>query len=163
MKLIHAAAIGALAAAAFGAGVLAQQPARPAATGQIGPVPANIKPLRVEGVGLNVADIDAERAWYETVLGMHKVGQFPATGEPREYIMSMAEKNGEGPVLALLKGARQPGATSYGRMIMVVPDSAALAAHLMTHGVAARKVAEGAYFIADPEGNNIELYTPPAE
>jgi hypothetical protein len=28
-------------------------------------------------------------------------------------------------------------------------------------GVPARKVAEGAYFIIDPEGNSVELHTPP--
>jgi catechol-2,3-dioxygenase len=48
-------------------------------------------------------------------------------------------------------------------MILDVPDAPALAAHLNSIGWTARKVgtpADKAYFIADPEGNNVEIYTP---
>ncbi len=170
MNKYHVAGLAAAIAAAFGAGVLAQPPAAPPAprppapqaTGAIAPIPANLTPSKIDGTGLNVADINAERAWYQTVLGMHQVGQYPATGTPSEYIMSMSSKAGEQAVLCLLRGARQPGATTYGRTILAVPDSRALADFLMAHGVTARNVAPGAYFIQDPEGNNIELFTPPA-
>lgn len=169
MNKLHIAGLGLVIAAAFGAGVLAQQPVAPAparaappqATGTIGPVPASPGPLRISGVGITVADLDKQKAWYETVLGMHQVGQYPATGTPNEYIMSMSATRDDTAIIALLKGTRRDGATSYGRVILRVPNSTALAQHVMTHGVTARLVAAGAYFISDPEGNQIELYTPP--
>ena len=167
-KLYVAGSIALALAAAFGAGVLAQPPAAPGrgsapppVTGTPAPVPASLGPLRISGVGITVADLDKQRAWYELVLGMHKVGQYPEMGPPNEFIMSMSAVRDDGPVIALLRGNRQPGATTYGRVILRVPNSDALAEHMRTHGVAARRVAAGAYFITDPEGNNIELYTPP--
>ena len=67
-----------------------------------------------------------------------------------------------GAILALLASPlRKPGPNTTGRLILRVPDSAALAAHLARQGVESRLVAPGAYFLSDPEGNAIELYTPP--
>ncbi len=170
MNKYHVAGLAAAIAAAFGAGVLAQPPAAPPAarppapqaTGEIAPVPANLTPNRIAGAGINVADLQAELHWYTTVLGMHQVGQYPATGTPIEYILSMSPKEDDHAIMTIIRGARQPGAVTYGRVIMNVPDSKALAAFLMTHGVTARPVAAGAWFITDPEGNNVEIFTPPA-
>ena len=44
---------------------------------------------------------------------------------------------------------------------MYVPNADALAKHMTDNGWPARKVAEGAYFIRDPEGNNFEFFQPP--
>jgi catechol-2,3-dioxygenase len=49
-----------------------------------------------------------------------------------------------------------------GRIILAVPDAKGLAEWLKTQGVDNRQVIAGvAYFINDPEGNVIELYTAP--
>lgn len=167
MKPIHVALAGAALSAAFGAGVLAQQragaPAQPPVTGTIAPMPDNLKPTRISGSGITVADLAGMKAWYETVLNMHVVATYPAGSDnPYEYILATSPQRGEGAVLALIRGQRQPGATTYGRLILNVPNADAAAEYLRTHGVAARRVAAGAYFITDPEGNSVELYTPPA-
>jgi hypothetical protein len=67
--------------------------------------------------------------------------------------------------LVLAKGTPQPGATRYGRLILDVPDADKLAEHLRSIGYPARKVgtpADRAYFISDPEGFQVEIYTPNA-
>jgi catechol 2,3-dioxygenase-like lactoylglutathione lyase family enzyme len=141
----------------------AARPAPPVVTGTVDSLPADLKPLRVAGAGLNVNDLAAQRAWYEKVLGMKLQASFPAgSATPTEFVMSMNSADPNAAVVALLHAPRQPGATTFGRIIMIVPDADKAAAFLLTHGVSARKVSAGAYFAQDPEGNNIELYTPPA-
>ena len=125
--------------------------------------PANLKPAKVDGAGLNVMDLEAQKAWYSAKLGMTLVNTIKAAdGSPREYIMGY----GGGPeaaIVALLKSpARQPGPNAMGRIILGVPNAKGLADWLKTQGVDNRQViANVAYFITDPEGNAIELYTPP--
>jgi catechol 2,3-dioxygenase-like lactoylglutathione lyase family enzyme len=152
------------------AGVLAQttQGARPPAPTAAAPTPMKGTPIppalaasKISGVGINVEDLDGMKAWYMTALGMKLVRSYERNGAAYEYILAMDDKGVNGAILALLKGARQPGSTSYGRVILSVPDSEKLAAHFTSVGVSARKVADGAYFIRDPEGNNIEIYTAP--
>ena len=49
------------------------------------------------------------------------------------------------------------------RLILHVPDARALAAHLAKQGIMTSEVVPGvAYFLSDPEGNPVELYTPPS-
>ena len=124
--------------------------------------PADLKPSHVDGAGLNCIDIEAEKAWYTAKLGMNQVGAMKAAdGSPREYIMGF----GGAPVgvVALLKSPqRQPGPNAMGRIILAVPNAKGLADWLKTQGVDSRQViANVAYFITDPEGNAIELYTAP--
>jgi catechol 2,3-dioxygenase-like lactoylglutathione lyase family enzyme len=141
----------------------APRPAAPVVSGTVDSLPADLKPLRVAGAGLNVSDLAGMRAWYEKVLGMKLQASFPAgSATPNEFVMSMNPADPNAAIVALLHGSRQPGATTFGRIIMIVPDADKAAAFLLTHGVPARKVSAGAYFAQDPEGNNIELYTPPA-
>ena len=124
--------------------------------------PANLKPSHVDGAGLNCMDIEAQKAWYSGKLGMSLTNTIKAPdGSPREYIMGY----GGGPeaaIVALLKSpARQPGPNAMGRIILAVPNAKGLADWLKTQGVDNRQVIPNvAYFIADPEGNAIELYTP---
>jgi len=122
------------------------------------PIPANLVADRISGVGLNVENLDGMKDWYVTTLGMKVVRTYDRAGAVYEYILNIG---GQGGNLALIKGARQPGATTYGRLILTVPDSEKLAAHLGSNGIATRKVADGAYFLRDPEGNNVEIYTAP--
>ncbi len=67
-------------------------------------------------------------------------------------------------ILALLVAPRRPaGPNVMSRLIPRVPDARALAAHLARQGIATREVVPNvAYFLSDPEGNPIELYTPPS-
>ena len=124
--------------------------------------PANLKPSKVDGAGLNVMDLEAQKAWYASKLGMTLQNTIQREGKPYEYIMGY----GGGPqaaIVALLKSpARQPGPNAMGRLILGVPDAKGLADWLATQGVPNRQVIPNvAYFITDPEGNAIELYTPP--
>jgi catechol 2,3-dioxygenase-like lactoylglutathione lyase family enzyme len=156
MKSLTMAAMAAGLALGLGAGAALSAP------GADGP-PANLKPSKVDGAGLNVMDLEAQKAWYSAKLGMTLTGTIKAAdGSPREYLMGY----GGGPeaaIVALLKSpARQPGPNAMGRIILGVPDAKGLADWLKTQGVEARTVIpNAAYFIADPEGNAIELYTPP--
>jgi catechol-2,3-dioxygenase len=125
--------------------------------------PADLKPAHVAGAGLNVMDLEGQKAWYMAKLGMTVTNTIKAPdGSPREYVMGY----GEGPsaaIVALLKSPqRQPGPNAMGRLILLAPNAKALADWLKTQGVENRQViANVAYFITDPEGNAIELYTPP--
>ena len=100
-------------------------------------------------------------AFYTGVLGMKLVRTYQKDGAVYEYILTIPSDKSDGAILALLKGTREPGATTYGRLILVVPDADKLAAALSAQGIPARKVAEGAYFFKDPEGNAVEAYQPP--
>lgn len=159
------------AAASLGlaAAAMAQPPAAPApkaptpppVTGTITAMPETLQPTKVSGSGINVTDLEGLKRWYETVLGMHTVRTLERNGAPYEYILSTSPTRGPNDaVLALLKGQKQPGATTYGRFILNVANADATAEFLRTHGVAVRKVAAGAYFLADPEGNQVEIYQP---
>ena len=125
--------------------------------------PAELRPAHVAGAGLNVMDLEGQKAWYAAKLGMTLTNTIKAPdGSAREYIMGY----GEGPaaaIVALLKSPqRQPGPNAMGRIILLTPNAKALADWLKTQGVDSRQVIAGvAYFISDPEGNAIELYTPP--
>jgi catechol-2,3-dioxygenase len=151
MKLAAAAAVLSLSSAAA-----AQTPART-------PPPTALMPAAIVGAGLNVIDLEAQKTWYTTMLGMKVVASYPAGGgAPYEYVLTPKAESAGGAVLALLKSARPPGANSIGRLILATPDPKALAAHLYSQGVQVREaVPNVAYFITDPEGNAIELYRPP--
>ena len=124
--------------------------------------PANLAPKTISGWGWNVMDLEAQRAWYEAKLGMKVARTYDRDGKVFEYIMGFDGAQPTEAILALLASpGRKPGPSSAGRLILRVPDSKALADWLAAQGVPARMVAPGAYFIADPEGNPIELYTPP--
>jgi catechol 2,3-dioxygenase-like lactoylglutathione lyase family enzyme len=148
-------------AAAPGAAPAAGRPAPPPVTGTVTPLPDNLKPTRVSGSGITCANLEAQKNWYVNILGMHVVRTLERNGAAYEYVLSTETTRGpQTAVLALLAGTRQPGATSYGRFILNVKDADATAAFLRTHGIAARNVSAGAYFIQDPEGNNVEIYQP---
>ena len=125
--------------------------------------PAGLAPRTVSGWGWNVMDLEAEKTWYEAKLGMKLVRTYDRAGKPYEYIMGFEGQGPDTAILALLASAqRKPGPSTAGRLILRVADSKALADWLAKEGVPSRMVAPGAYFLADPEGNPIELYTAPA-
>ena len=124
--------------------------------------PANLKPTRIDGAGLNVMDLEAQQAWYTSKLGMTLTNTISRDGKPREYIMGYGE-GANAAIVALLKSPqRQPGPNTMGRIILAVPNAKGLADWLKTQGIDNREViANVAYFINDPEGNVIELYSAP--
>jgi len=127
------------------------------ATGEVTKIPANLAPARIQSAALTVADLPGEQKWYETVLGMVKVRDVGAN----EIVLSMEPNNPNAANVVLQRGTRQPGATSYGRLILNVKNARDTAAFLQTHGVTTRAVIPNqAYFFADPEGNQIEIYQP---
>src|ERR1051326_9088360 len=71
--------------------------------------PADLKPSKVDGAGLNVMDLEAQKAWYSSKLGMTLLNTIQREGKPYEYLMGY----GGGPdaaIVALLKSpTRQPG------------------------------------------------------
>lgn len=127
------------------------------------PIAEAVKPTRISGIGITVTELEKMRDWYRDVLGMKQVGVYPPSGgAPYEYIMAMKADRSDGAVLALLRGRREPGATTYGRIIFGVPNAAAIAAYITDHGGTVRKINDNAYFVKDPEGNDVEFYQPPA-
>lgn len=124
--------------------------------------PAGLKPAHISGPGVNVADLEAAKAWYIDKLGMSQVRSYDRAGKPFEYVLNFND-GADRAVLVLMSSPQRPaGPNLNSRLILLVPDAKGLAAHLKTVGVEAREVVPNvAYFIADPEGNPIELYTPP--
>ena len=123
------------------------------------PLPTNLKPNRIRAAGINVTDLERERAYYVNVLGMREIRR------PNANEIVVGYGDGEQAALVLNKAAKREGQTSYGRVILDVSNPEALAEHLRSLGYAVRKVgtaADRAFFTQDPEGYNVELYTPNA-
>ncbi|HEV7385717.1 MAG TPA: VOC family protein [Phenylobacterium sp.] len=134
--------------------------------GAAGP-PAELKPAHVAGPGLYVTDLEAQKAWYMDKLGMSVTNTIQREGKPFEYIMGFGDRAGSdgaaAAILVLAKSAQRPaGPNAFSRVILAVPNARGLADWLKTQGVESREaVPNVAYFIRDPEGNPVELYTPP--
>lgn len=130
------------------------------ATAASAEIPAKLMPRGIAGSSFNVRDLEAAKAWYTGVLGMKLVDTINRDGKPFEYIVGYG---GPGAILALLASPNRPaGPNAMGRLILNVPDAKGLADHLKAQGLAVREVIPNtAYFVADPEGNPVELYTPP--
>jgi catechol 2,3-dioxygenase-like lactoylglutathione lyase family enzyme len=125
------------------------------------PPPKALTPTTISS-GWNVIDLEAMRAWYIDKLGMKVTATYNRDGRVFEYVMGYEGAPAGASVLALLVSPqRKPGPNTASRLILRVPDSKALSEHLAKQGVTSRLVAPGAYFITDPEGNAVELYTPP--
>lgn len=129
----------------------------------VAPLPEALKPIRTSGVGLNVTDLERSRRFYTDVLGM-KVGQrVPAQGEPVEYLLGMTGNIRADTLVVLRKGEVKPGADSFGRVILVVPDGRKMAERVVAAGGKADKIVDGTNFVRDPDGYMIELYQRPAQ
>ena len=125
--------------------------------------PAKLKPAHVAGPGLNVLDLEGQKAWYMSKLGMVVSNVIKRQDKPYEYIMGFGDGDGRA-IIALLQSPQRPaGPNAYGRIILDVPDAKGLARLAEDpRGRQSGEVIPGAaYFIRDPEGNAIELYTAP--
>jgi catechol-2,3-dioxygenase len=124
--------------------------------------PANLKPSQVAGPGLNVLDLEGQKAWYMDKLGMTVADTIKRGDKPYEYVMGFGGGASQPIIALLLSPQRPPGPNAMGRIILAVPNAKGLADWLKTQGVEGREVIPNvAYFIRDPEGNAIELYTAP--
>ncbi len=116
---------------------------------------------RVDAVHLRVADLERLEAFYQEVLGFTVLGDDGVTA---------TFGTGEGPPLLTLEAspaapARPAEATGLYHMAFLLPSRAALGSMLIRvreagyalQGVADHRVSEALY-LADPEGNGIELY-----
>lgn len=133
------------------------------ATAASADVPAALKPQGIAGSGFNVRDLEAERAWYLDMLGMKLINTYSRDGKPFEYILGYGGQ-GNAVLALLLSTTRAAGPNTMGRLILLVPNAKALADHLKGRGVEVREwIPSVAYGVIDPEGNPVELYTPPVK
>ena len=128
-------------------------------------MPAEIKPTRVSGlVGLTVSDLEKSRKFYTEVLGLTVDAQVPAQGKPVELLLGMTGDTKADTLVVMRQGEVVPGATKFGRIVIVVPDGRKLAERVAAAGFAPAKIADGTNIIHDPDGYTIELYQrPPAK
>jgi catechol 2,3-dioxygenase-like lactoylglutathione lyase family enzyme len=145
---------GAAALAALAAPASAQTP--PPA------MPDAIRPIRMSGVGLTVSDLERSMRFYTEVLGM-KVGvRLPASGPAEEYLLGFTGDIRADALVVLRQGVVQPGATSFGRVVLAVPNGRAMAERVKAGGGDAPKIVDGTNLVRDPDGYMIELYQRPA-
>jgi len=147
--------------------VLAQQPAgpppRPAVIRDLAPAaapkapPANLLPTAVGGAVVYVHNLEAMRQWYQTMLGFQVRTVYRRDGAIFEYILGI----GDSPAfMGLMQSSARPqGSNTNSRVVLPVPNPKALADHMATQGVYVREAVPGsAYFLLDPEGNQVEIY-----
>lgn len=120
--------------------------------------PAELLPDRIGGAVVYVHDLEMMRNWYETMLGFRAVNSYARDGLIFEYIMQAGD--GGGAFMGLMRSSARPaGSNTNSRVVLPVPDPRALANFFSTKGVYVREAVPGsAYFILDPEGNQVELY-----
>lgn len=127
------------------------------------PLPADVQPIRVAGVGLRVADLERSRKFYTEVLGLKVAARVPAQGEPREYLLSMTGNVRDDTLIVIRQGEVKPGAVEFGNLVLVVPSGRKLAERVVAAGYrATREIVDGTNFVKDPDGYTIELYQRPA-
>ncbi len=126
------------------------------------PMPEDTKAIRMSGVGLTVSNLEKSRAFYE-VLGFKVASRVPATGAAVEYLMGLTGQVREDNLVVIRQGTVQPGATTFGRVNLVVPSGRKMAERVAAAGYKMdRPIVDGTNFIRDPDGYQIELYQRPA-
>jgi catechol 2,3-dioxygenase-like lactoylglutathione lyase family enzyme len=120
------------------------------------PTPAELLPVRIAAACLYTTNLEAQREWYEKMLGMKVSRALERDGKIFEYIMTTP---GGSTALTLAAGMRPPGYNSYSRLVFDVPNARALAEHI--HSQRSSMLVAGnniAYMVIDPEGNQIEIF-----
>lgn len=136
--------------------------ATPAAAADLPALDPAYRPIRASGVGLNVSDLERSRAFYADVLGFKVAARVPAQAPAQEYLMGLTGDLRADTLIVLRKGEVKPGATSFGRVIVVAPSGRKLAERATAAGYQPDKIVDGTNFIRDPDGYMIELYQRPA-
>ena len=126
------------------------------------PMPVEIKPTRVSGLGLTVSDLERSRKFYTDVLGLTVDAQVPAQGKPVELLLGMTGDTKADTLVVMRQGEVVPGAAKFGRIVIVVPDGRKLAERVAAAGFPPARIVDGTNIIKDPDGYVIELYQRPA-
>jgi len=131
------------------------------------PVPAmpdDVKAIRMSGVGLKVSNLERSMKFYTEVLGFKVASRVPAQGGPaREYLLGLTGNVREDTLVVLTEGKIEPGATTFGRVVLVVPSGRKMSERVRASGVPqTRPLADGTNIVTDPDGYVIELYQRPA-
>jgi len=130
------------------------------ARAQASPLPEALRPHRAAGLALNVSDLERSRSFYTDVLGMKVVGSGPEGGPVRYYTLGMSGDRATDTLLVLSKGASAP-ATSFGRVILYVPDARALAQRVAVAGYPVARLSDRINLVNDPDGYLVELIPQP--
>jgi catechol 2,3-dioxygenase-like lactoylglutathione lyase family enzyme len=131
--------------------------------------------LRWDHVGLNVADLDAASAWYGQVLGLRTEREFavPGTGlrgcmlmHSSGYRLELIERSGSVPGIQAAGPGEAALTRGFGHMAFQVADLDAVYDAMLAAGASARVPPTDAprpgarmAWVADPEGNLVELIT----
>ena len=147
-----------------GAGFAQQAPTSLPASPALKAPPANLLPTGVAGSVVYVHDLEAEKTWYETMLGFHVQNTYARNGKTFEYIMVAGSGGPGAPIMGIAQNDLRPaGYNANSRVVLATPDPKALADYLARQGIWLRvAIPNTAYMVFDPEGNPIELYHAPA-
>ncbi len=147
---------GATLALLMSATAFAQPPAVP-------PLAEDTRPLRVSGLGLTVSNLERSMKFYTEVLGLQVDSKVPGKdGKVVEYLLGMTGNVRADTLIVLRQGEIVPGATKFGRIVLVVPSGRRMAERLAAAGYPPAKIVDGTNIVQDPDGFTIELYQRPA-
>ena len=133
--------------------------AAPALAQTVPPLADDTKPIRASGMGLKVTDLERSMKFYTEVLGFKVDAKVPANGKTVEYILGMTGVQQADTLVVLSQAPMTPGATSFGRLVMVVPNGRKMAERVKAYGGSMDKApADGTNIVKDPDGYIIELY-----
>lgn len=132
------------------------------ASAQAPPLADDTRPIRVSGVGLTVSDLERSKAFYTEVLGMKVDAAVPAQGKVAEYLLGMTGDTRSDTLVVLRQGEVKPGATAFGRLVLVVPNGRRMAERVAAAGYPPARIVDGTNIVSDPDGYRIELYQRPA-
>lgn len=128
----------------------------------VAPLPDDVKPIRLSGLGIRVSDLERSRKFYTEVLGFKVAAKVPAQGDPVEYLLSLSGDVRTDAVLVIRKGEVKAGAQEFGSITLVVPSGRKMAERVAAAGFPPDKIVEGTNIVRDPDGYKIELYQRPA-
>lgn len=131
--------------------------------------------LRWDHVGLNVADLDAVAAWYEQVLDLQTEREFSVQGvglrgrmlvHESGYRLELIERSGSVAGIQAANPGEAALTRGFGHMAFQVMDLDVVYDAMVAAGASPRVPPTGAprpgarmAWVADPEGNLIELIT----
>ena len=134
----------------------------PAAAQTVPPLADDVRPIRMSGMGLNVKDIERQKAFYTDVLGFKVIARIPAKdGTAAEYLLGLTGSLTSDTLLVLTARPPAAGSTSFGRIVLAMPNSRGMAERIVAGGGKVPKLTDGTNIAYDPEGNAIELYQRP--
>lgn len=126
------------------------------------PLTDDVRPIRASGVGLKVSDLERSKAFYTEVLGLKVDARVPTQGKAVEYLLGMTGNLQADTLIVLRQGEVKPGATSFGRIVLVVPNGRKMAERVAAAGYPPARIVDGTNLVSDPDGYRIELYQRPA-